>query len=146
MLSGKPSEGQRNDEADGAGGRPPLPAGKRRTGSIKIRVSPRERRRIERRADDLGLSLSAYVRGRALGRPLAPQSVRGLRGLVRSVLVELQRLHEAEGERGKERDAQLTSALGRVEALLDRVDDTRESDARESDAREGDAWEAGRAG
>jgi hypothetical protein len=52
------------------GGRPRKDPAERRSHTHGLRLSPKEKEELERRAERAGLSLSAYLRRRGLGRPI----------------------------------------------------------------------------
>lgn len=53
------------------GGRPPLPADRRRRHRIKVSLTDREVATVFERAEFIGVTPARYVREAALGRPLA---------------------------------------------------------------------------
>lgn len=55
------------------GGRPKLPAAKKRSAQLHVLLTPAERDRVKEWAASTGLSVSDYVRRRTLGKPIAPR-------------------------------------------------------------------------
>jgi hypothetical protein len=125
-------QNQKESERRASAGRTPLPPEERRSQSIKFRVTRREKREVQRQAEELGIGLSSYLRKRALGRPLLPTSLRGVQGALQAVVVELRRLQQIEEGRqagkGEGRSgADVQSALEHVERILQQVSETSRS-------------------
>ena len=124
--SGPPTEGPPTEGSPTEGsptkGRPKKAAADRRTGQIRIRVTPREKARIEREAQEAGLSASDYLRRRALDRPVEARVDADARALLRRLGVNLNQLvrvaHRAgQVERGDELGALLAEVRSAVVAL-----------------------------
>lgn len=59
-----------SDQTENKGGRPKKAPEERRSLTHGLRLSPREKEELEQRAEKAGLSLSEYLRKRALGKPV----------------------------------------------------------------------------
>lgn len=68
MSSSKSSNKKSSEEAGGRGpGRPPKPPEERRTISHGLRLSPKEKDELERRADEANVSINELLRRSTLG-------------------------------------------------------------------------------
>ena len=84
------------DAATQAGrGRPKKPPAESRTAQLHVLVTPAERSAVHRAAADAGLSVSAFVRRRALGQPVAARADAQARAALRRVGVNLNQLARA---------------------------------------------------
>ena len=84
------------DAATQAGrGRPKKPPAESRTAQLHVLVTPAERSAVHRAATDAGLSVSAFVRRRALGQPIAARADAQARAALRRVGVNLNQLARA---------------------------------------------------
>lgn len=61
---------QEDNGIQNKGGRPRKPEAERRSHTHGLRLSPNEKEELEDRADRAGLSLSEYIRRRALGKKI----------------------------------------------------------------------------
>jgi uncharacterized protein (DUF1778 family) len=64
-----------------------------RTKLVSVRLTTDEKNQMEQRAGETGLSLSAFVRRAALGRPLQPHAAAEARCELRDCVLALHRLH-----------------------------------------------------
>ncbi len=109
--------------ATAEGGRPQHPKSGRpkkkkadlRTAQFRIRVTPREKDRIEHEAREAGLSSSDYLRRRALGEPVVAQADAGAERQLRRVGVNLNQLVRAAHAGG------LAAVAAEAGAVLDEV-------------------------
>jgi len=77
---------QMADEQDGRGpGRPKKPPEERRTKSLGVSLSPKEKQELEERAEAHGLSQSEYMRRRAFGRYIQPKTDQKTRAELRRI-------------------------------------------------------------
>jgi predicted DNA-binding protein len=61
------------DERQNQGGRPRKDPEDRRSHTHGLRLSPNEKEKLEKRAERAGMSLSEYIRRRALGKKIKPK-------------------------------------------------------------------------
>jgi len=96
MTEDSPAE---DDDTRGPG-RPKKAPSERRTESLGVSLSPKEKRKLEERAEAAGLSQSELVRRRTLGKKVSPQASRAAQEQLRTVVVDLQSLTRQAREEG----------------------------------------------
>lgn len=102
-------------------GRPKKPEEERRSLTHGLRLSPQEKEELEARADRAGLSLSEYLRRRALGKKIKTQiEGKALKELNR-IGVNLNQIARA-ANRGNLVDQQAREAIKELRALMDQID------------------------
>lgn len=100
-------------------GRPKKRAAELRTGQFRVRVSVAEKAGIERAAGEAGLSVSEYLRRRALGRPVEARVDAAARGLLRRLGVNLNQLVRVAHRAGQvEHGDELVGVLAEVRAAV----------------------------
>ena len=72
-------------ESDRGPGRPKKPPEERRTESLGVSLSPKEKRELEERAEAHDLRQSEYMRRRAFGRHIQPKSDQKTRSELRRI-------------------------------------------------------------
>ena len=100
-------------------GRPKKAAADLRTTQIQIRLTPREKARIEHEAGEAGLSASDYLRRRALDRPVEARVDADARALLRRLGVNLNQLVRVAHRAGQvEHEDDLGALLAEVRAAV----------------------------
>jgi hypothetical protein len=94
-----------------------------RTKLVSVRLTTDEKNQMEQRAGETGLSLSAFVRRAALGRPLQPHAAAEARCELRDCVLALHRLCRAVEA------AEELSAIHERQ-MLDTIDDLQKITAR----------------
>lgn len=104
------------------GGRPKKPEEERRTLTHGLRLSPKEKEELEARADRAGLSLSEYLRRKALGKPVKTKvDGKALKELNR-IGVNLNQLARAANRGDLLLDGQAKEAIQELRALIEKID------------------------
>ncbi|MCS3612959.1 plasmid mobilization protein [Salinibacter ruber] len=111
-----------SDEKSSNGpGRPPKPPEERRTENHGLRLSPKEKKNLRRRAEEAGLSMSEYLRRSALGgEPVRSDAKKKAVRQLSAAGNALNRLVEAARE----------EKIGSVEGLEETLEAIREAIAR----------------
>jgi ribosome-binding protein aMBF1 (putative translation factor) len=89
-----------NEDNNRGPGRPKKPPSERRTESLGVSLSPKEKQNLEELAEAAGLSQSELVRRRTLGKKVSPQATRAAQEQLRTVVVDLQSLTRQAREKG----------------------------------------------
>jgi len=102
-------------------GRPKKPEEERRSLTHGLRLSPQEKEELEARADRAGLSLSEYLRRRALGKKIQTQIEGKALKEMNRIGVNLNQIARA-ANRGDLVDQQAREAIKELRALMDQID------------------------
>ena len=109
-------------------GRPKKPEEDRRTISHGLYLSPKEKEELERRSDAAGLSISEYLRRKALGgEPVAASSRQETRRFLQALAGDLRELIEAVDRDAADRDNGEEETVEEIaDALREKVENIRE--------------------
>lgn len=80
------------EEVQNKGGRPPKDPEDRRSHTHGLRLSPKEKKELEQRAERAGVTLSDYIRRRALGQKIATKVEEEAINQIRRVGVNLNQI------------------------------------------------------
>lgn len=111
------SQGSGSSKKQNFGGRPPLPAGKKKSARVSAWVTAQEKRQIQQAARAASLSQSAYVRRRLLGQKTTPLVRANTRSELRRIGVHLRqvaRQEVVERARAKRLLVRLEKVLGKI--------------------------------
>ncbi len=110
---GGESTGGRPEGSGSRGGRPKKNPEDRRTISHGLYLSPKEKEKLEKRAERAGLSINAYVRKKALGKPVKPRVEKNLINELNQIGASARRLAQWASER------QDRAVKAKIDALIE---------------------------
>lgn len=104
------------------GGRPRKDPAERRSHTHGLRLSPNEKEELEERAERAGLSLSAYIRRRALGKPVKTQVDKQATHELNRIGVNLNQIaHVANAGDLEHIEAEAAETIEEVRALIEEL-------------------------
>ncbi|WP_103028285.1 plasmid mobilization protein [Salinibacter altiplanensis] len=111
-----------SQQSQNKGGRPKKPEEERRSLTHGLRLSPNEKEELEARADRAGLSLSEYLRRKALGKPVKTKvDGKALKELNR-IGVNLNQLARAANRGDILIGGQVREAIEELRSLIEEID------------------------
>jgi len=108
-----------NPGGNSTGGRPRKDPRERRSLTHGLRLSPNEKEELEERAEEAGLSLSAYLRRRGLGKPMKAQIEKKAIKEINKVGVNLNQLARwANQGKGRAVESEIEDAIRELKWLI----------------------------